>query len=60
MGEVERASKRLGMTPQTLRLFLRQGKFGVAIKGSGSRYIYKINWSEVKEYEINRSNEERH
>lgn len=47
MGEVDRASKLLGMTPMTLRLFLREGKFGFAVKGTGSHYIYKVDWEEV-------------
>lgn len=49
--EVARASRLLGMTPQTLRLFIREkGMFGVAVKGRGERYIYKVNWREVKEW----------
>lgn len=51
MGEVAEASKRLGMTPMTLRLFLREGKFGTAVKGRGSHYIYRVNWEEIKKYE---------
>ena len=45
MSEIERASKLLHMTPQTLRLFIREGKFGVAIKRK--RWVYKVNWEEV-------------
>lgn len=53
MGEVQRASEILHMTPQTLRLFLQQGKFGCAVKGTGSHWIYKIDWKEVEKYEEN-------
>ena len=49
--DILKASKILGMTPQTLRLFIREkGMFGVAVKGRGNRYIYKVNWREVKEW----------
>lgn len=48
MSEVEKAAKLLKMTPQTLRLFIQNGKFGVAIKRK--RWVYKVNWKEVKEY----------
>lgn len=50
MGDIERASKRLKMSKQTLRLFIQQGVFGVAVKGSGDKYIYKVNWKEVEKY----------
>ena len=59
MGEVERASKQLGMTPMTLRLFIREGKFGVAVRGTGSRYIYKVDWEQVKKYTKGGKNETR-
>lgn len=55
MGEVDRASKRLGMTPMTLRLFLREGKFGFAVKGTGSHYIYKVDWEEVEKFAVRES-----
>ena len=45
MSDIEKASKLLKMTPQTLRLFIREGKFGVAIKRK--RWVYKVNWEEV-------------
>lgn len=48
MSEVEKAAKLLRMSPQTLRLFLQTGKFGVAIKRK--RWVYKVNWREVHEY----------
>lgn len=50
MGEIERAAKRLNMSKQTLRLFIQQGVFGVAVKGSGDKLIYKVNWKEVEAY----------
>ena len=42
---VSEAAKKLGMSAQTLRIALRQGKFpfGVAIKTSENRYTYYIN-----------------
>ena len=48
MSEIERASKLLHMTPQTLRLFIKQGKFGTAIKRK--RWVYRVNWKEVYEH----------
>lgn len=50
MSEIEKASKILKMTPQTLRLFIREGKFGVAVKGTGSHYIYKVDWEAIRKY----------
>ena len=52
--KLAKASRSLNMTPQTLRLFIQQGVFGKAIKGRGSRYIYRVNWREVNEYVSNR------
>lgn len=48
MSDIEKASKLLKMTPQTLRLFIREGKFGVAVKRK--RWVYRVNWREVYEY----------
>ncbi len=48
MSEIERAARLLQMSPQTLRLFIQQGKFGVAVKRK--RWVYKVNWREVNEY----------
>lgn len=48
MSEIEKAAKMLKMSPLTLRMFIREGKFGVAVKRK--RWVYKVNWKEVKEY----------
>lgn len=49
---VEDAAKTLGMSPQTLRLALRQKlfSFGVAVKTSENRYTYYINPKRLERY----------
>ena len=49
---VSDASKKLGMTTQTLRLALQQNKFsfGVAIRTSPNRYVYYINRNRLEKY----------
>ena len=49
---VSEAAKKIGMSTQTLRLALRQGKFdfGVAIQTSPKRYTYYINSNRLNEY----------
>lgn len=49
---INEAAKRLGLSPQSLRMALRQGlfDFGVAIKTSKHRYTYYINENKFKEY----------
>jgi len=49
---VEKAAKRLGMSTQTLRLALQQGKFdfGVAVKTSENRWTYYINPARLESY----------
>ena len=49
---VSDAAKKLGMTTQTLRLALRQGKFpfGVAILTSKKRYTYYNNEGRLDSY----------
>ena len=48
----EEAAKRLGMSTQTLRLALQQGKFdfGVAVKTSENRFAYYINPTRLEIY----------
>lgn len=49
---VESAAKKLGMSTQTLRLALQQGKFdfGVAVKTSENRWTYYINPARLENY----------
>ena len=49
---VSDAAKKLGLSTQTLRLALQQGKFdfGVAIKTSDNRYTYYINPMRLHRY----------
>ena len=49
---VEHAAKKLGLSTQTLRLALQQGKFsfGVAVKTSENRYTYYINPARLEIY----------
>ena len=49
---VSEAAKKVGMSPQTLRLALQQGvfPFGVAIKTSSNRYTYKIFPMRLEQY----------
>ena len=49
---VEEAAKKLGMSTQTLRLALQQGKFsfGVAVKTSDKRWTYYINPTRLQKY----------
>lgn len=49
---VSDAAKKLGITPQTLRLGLQQDKFpfGTAIKTSQKRYVYYINEKLLLQY----------
>ena len=49
---VEDAAKTLGMSPQTLRLALRQKlfSFGVAVKTSENRWTYYINPKRLERY----------
>lgn len=49
---VSEAAKQLGMSTQTLRLALRQGKFnfGIAVKTSENRYTYYINPKRLEQY----------
>ena len=49
---VTEAAKKLGMSPQSLRMALIQKlfNFGVAIKTSENRYTYYINENKFKEY----------
>jgi hypothetical protein len=49
---VEEAAKKLGMSTQTLRLALQQGKFnfGVAVKTSENRWTYYINPTRLQKY----------
>lgn len=56
MGDIQRASKLLHMTPQTLRLFIREGIFGHAVKGTGTHYIYTVDWEQVRKKVANEYN----
>ena len=49
---VTEAAKKLGMSPQALRMALIQKlfDFGVAIKTSKNRYTYYINENKLNEY----------
>lgn len=49
---VSEAAKKLGLSTQTLRIALRQGKFdfGVAIKTTENRYTYYINPAKLHRY----------
>lgn len=49
---VEEAAKKLGMSTQTLRLALQQGKFpfGTAVKTSEKRFTYYVNPARLHRY----------
>lgn len=49
---VSEAAKKLGMSTQTLRLALQQGRFdfGTAIKTSERRWTYYINPNRLSQY----------
>lgn len=47
---VEEMANELGVGVMTARLLLRDGKFGIAIKGKGNHYIYLVNENEVRKW----------
>lgn len=53
---VHDAAQQLGISSQTLRLWLRSGKcpFGQAFTGSGKNYVYYINSTALNEYLTNK------
>lgn len=55
---LENASKLLGISKQSIRLWLRSGHcpFGDAWKGSGKSYIYYINQKRLEEYLVINAN----
>ena len=48
--KVKEASNLLGVSEQTLRLFIQSGKFGYCIKGTGDKNIYVVNENEVRSF----------
>ena len=47
---VREFANELNVSVMTARLLLREGKFGIAIKGVGEHYIYLVNENEVREW----------
>ena len=45
--KVKEASIILGVSEQTMRLFIQNGMFGYCIKGTGDKNIYVVNEKEV-------------
>ena len=50
MTDIELLSKTIDRPQQTCRVLLQRGMFGKAVKGSGSHYIYFVDWDEVEKW----------
>ena len=50
MMTVKQGSDILGVSEQTLRLFIQNGKFGYCVKGTGDKYIYVVNENEIRSF----------
>ena len=46
--KVKEAAELIGVNLMTMRLFLRAGHFGFAVKGTGKSYIYWVDESAVR------------
>ena len=49
--DVTIAAHMMGVTPLTMRHYLQQGRYGIAIKGTGEKFTYIVNWDEVEKWE---------
>lgn len=49
--EVTIASQMMDVTPLTMRKYLQQGKLGMAVKGTGEHWIYRVDWEEIEKWE---------
>lgn len=50
-GDVTIASQMMDVSPLTMRKYLREGRLGMAIKGNGDKWIYRVDWEEVEKWE---------
>lgn len=51
MSEITIASQMMDVSPLTMRKYLQQGKLGMAVKGQGNKFIYRIDWMEIEKWE---------
>ena len=49
--DVTIASQMMDVAPITMRKYLREGRLGMAIQGTGDKWIYRVDWEEVEKWE---------